>query len=251
MKNKLHPIRALALLILVLGSSMPIRGQDNAEPDKIVLGAKAGINDGLFRTNNGFSLWDRNSNTFGYQVGVYGIYPLKDFLKARLELLYVNQGAKLADYNYTGTVKNVNAKAHMNMLHIPLVAELGIPDFTGLIKPKLIVGGFYSYTFKVNSTFEQDTYFADGSNRTAHGREDISGLFKHNQYGFIIGIGGEISLGGKPLLVELRYTHTLNNVGIDGFEYSYLGSTKYNKYGTGLYPTSLGLNVSYPIFNLN
>jgi ubiquitin-protein ligase len=163
----------------------------------------------------------------------------------RVEALYFVQNAQLADVVISPTFKFTNMKANFNTIQFPLMAEIGFGD--GSIKPKLLVGGFYSYALNVQSIYDEVITFSDGTNQTSHVKSDVSQYFKHNQYGFLVGVGATIPLLGKPMLLELRYTHTLNNVDIDGFQYTYLGDNA-NKYGGKLYPTTLGLNVSYPIF---
>jgi len=248
MKKTLPPLCAGAVLILALLSSMPIRGQD-ADEHSIEIGAKIGYGQSLFRRDNKFTLWNGSANTFGFQGGAYGSYQALDFLKVRLEILYVMQGAKLADYDYTSEIRNTNAKVIFNTIQFPLMAELGIPGFEGAIKPKLLLGGFYSYAFSVQTTFDQ-VATSGGSSLKTKGSEDASDFFKHQQYGFLVGIGATVPIMDKPCLIELRYTHTLNDVAIEGFGYSYLRPTQV-KYGDKLYPTVLSLTISCPIFNFN
>jgi hypothetical protein len=240
MKTTIYRIQPVALLALALLLSRPIRGQDT-EPF-LAAGIKLGANSGLMVKNNGFSLYDKSSSTLGYQGGIFGSVRALSFLRVRAEVLYYVQGAQLQDIVLSSNYKNINGKVMFNTLQIPVMIELGLPGVAS-IRPKLLLGGFYSSNLNTQYTYNQ-VYTFNGNTQLVQGQgSDVSSLFKKSQYGFLVGVGASVS----KLFIEVRYSAILNDVAVNGFQYGLLGNATKN-YGPNLYPASISLNLSYPLF---
>ena len=237
-------------------TATPAASQDPvAETPMITLGAKIGA------SLNQFS---QPGTAVGLNLGAFGKYHLLDFLDVRLELLYSTQGGGRSDYtrysdtglfgsfgsvssSSTGSVgvasiTSVNPYITFNTIEIPLLAELGLPEFKDLnIQPKLLLGGSYS---GVMSAIEHRTTrynFNDGTAvDVAYSRETVKDNYKTAQWSLIAGMGMNYNLGKRVFHMDIRYRQGLTQ----------LNNQKYTGAAGGkLYSSSLIFNFGMTLFN--
>jgi hypothetical protein len=232
---------SITAVILLLTVSFPSVCQ-------ITVGLKGGINFNSFRKSKSFE------NYFdvipGFNGGVFAKHSLLPYLTARAEFIYMQQGANLYDYYILDDVFRKHSKVRFHTIEIPLLAELGLPSLAQeSLQPKLLVGGFYSYTL-----FTRETYvnIAEISGRPAiefEGSADIQSQFYRSQYGIIGALAADVQILHHPVSLEFRYQYNISRANKSGTESSYNLAATTEKWGNQLYLHTLSLNVSVTLFN--
>ena len=72
--------------------------------------------------------------------------------------------------------------------------------------PNIVLGPTVSYTILVDTYFER-TYHHNQTFITVNGYDNISNEYESIQIGATAGVGGEVSLGSKRLMLDLRYRY--------------------------------------------
>lgn len=215
---------------------------------QINVGPKAGINFNSFRNSKEYQ------NYFdvvpGYNVGVFGKYPVLPYLAARAELLYMQQGAKLYDYYVISELFHKNARIQFHTVEIPLMVELGLPSLAeDDLQPKLLLGGFYSAVLYTRETY---TNIARVSGRPAvsyKGSSALQELFNQSQYGFVGALAADMRIFNQRLSVEFRYQYNVNPINKSSSIEAYNLRETHAKWGNKLYLHTLSCNVSVPLYN--
>src|SRR4051812_101023 len=89
---------------------------------QFAVGAKGGIN---FNSFVGYRVYDVIP---GFNGGGFVKYPVLNFLNARTELLYFQQGGNLYDYAVLPPeLQHNESKLIFHNIQVPLLAELGMP----------------------------------------------------------------------------------------------------------------------------
>ena len=206
---------------------------------QIAVGAKAGANINSFRGNNEYDAVP------GFNAGAFAKYPVTDFLKARVEVLYFKQGANLYDYVVLSPeLKRSMSRVAFHNIQIPLIAELGIPSLSeDKIQPKLIVGGFYSYTMLARESYNNVVSIYGYDDMSYSGHTDLSDKFKKSQAGLLAGLSADVTLFGKPVSLEFRYHYNLNAVNV-GTQNDFNFIRTHQKLGSDLNLATLSFNVA-------
>lgn len=233
------PVTVFALcLALSFGASAQIK-----------VGAKVGANINQF---------NQPGTVFGFTGGAFGKYQVLDFLDARVEILYNQQGGARQDYlkNYTYIEGNIdyirytNRYVNLHNLEIPVIAELHHPSFEDeVISPRLLLGFAYGLNLGATERHDKTYYFSDGPTSQimiSDQKENVGANYKASQWGFIAGFGIDMQAGEQTCTFEFRYRRGLNQInnfrfGVSDYYDPYTGAFIPGNIGQegDLYPSSL------------
>jgi hypothetical protein len=210
---------------------------------QIAIGPKAGINFNSFRNSKSYR------NHFdaipGFNIGAFAKYPVLDFLTARAEVLYFQQGANIYDYSVMSDLRRKSAVVRFHNVSVPILAEFGLPSLKDdPIKPTILLGGFYSYTLASRETY---TNVAKVSGRSAieyDGQTDTSNQYARGQYGIIGAIAAEVQLFHKPVTLEFRYQYNIPRINKAGTQNDLNLQATAEKWGDELHVHTLSVNVA-------
>lgn len=193
-----------------------------------------------------------NANTFqktsaamGYGVGAYANLELLGFLTIRGEALYVSYASGLDSYvneNPEGSVidkisyDNVNLRFHS--LEFPVLAQITLP-FMESLKPKVFVGGSYSYNFGVfemsdNTFYTTNINGVQVTNEYTNSSENVSSSYLPYNTSII----GGLQVSFDDITVDLRYQQGIPNLNTSNITNS-LGDMK---------SRTLSLSIGYKLF---
>lgn len=238
MKRHRTPLIAALLAVIIYSSASA----------QIAVGPKLGVNFNSFRKSDSF----RNffDPTGGFNLGGFAKYPVLDFLNARAEILYFQQGANLYDYRVINELYRSNAKVKFHNIEIPVLAELGLPSLKeDPLQPKLLIGACYSYTVYTRETFTNIVKVSGHDKIEYDGFLNSQGQFKRGQVGLIGGLAAEMKMFNVPVSLEFRYQYNLNRVNKAGTQNSYNLQNTTDKWGKELKLHTLSINVAATLFN--
>ncbi len=232
MKRKLF-VGIVSILVMI---SLSCSGQ-------ISVGAKAGINFNSFRKSESYR------NYFdvvpGFNAGAFARYPVLSFLTARAELLYMQQGANIIDYRVVPELSRRNVKARFHNIQVPILVELGLPSLKDdLLQPKLLLGGFYSYTIASRESFTNHAKISGRSEISYDGYNDLKSQFESSQYGLIGAIAADVTVFNKPVSLEFRYQYNLGRANKAGTQADYNLAATHEEWGDKLLLHTLSINVA-------
>lgn len=210
---------------------------------QIAIGPKAGINFNSFRNSKEY----RNHFDVipGFNVGAFAKYPVLDFLTARAEVLYFQQGANIYDYSVMSDLRRKSSVVRFHNIAIPVLAEFGIPSLKDdPIKPTLLLGGFYSYTIASQETYVNVAKVSGRPSVEYDGRTNTIDQFNRGQYGIIGGISAEVQMFNKPVSLEFRYQYNLPRANKAGTQDDLNLQATTAKWGDKLYVHTLSINVA-------
>lgn len=215
---------------------------------QVTVGAKAGVNFNSFRESATFR------NYFdvvpGFNGGIFARYPALSFLTARVELLYMQQGANLIDYRVMSDLYRTKSKAKFHNLEIPLLAEFGLPSLReDALQPKVLLGGFYSHTLVARESYDNHAKISGRSGTTYDGYKNLESQFYRGQYGLIGGLAADVKMFNKPVSIEFRYQYNLNQANKSGTQEDVNLSRTHAQWGKKLLLHTLSINVSVTLAN--
>jgi hypothetical protein len=236
MKRHLLPLVVAFLAIVIIPASA-----------QIAVGPKAGVNFNSFRKSKSFR------NYFdpigGFNIGAFAKYPVTDFLKARAEILYFQQGGNIYDYRVISEMYRSGAKVKFHNLEIPVLAELGIPSLNeDPLQPKLLLGACYSYTMYARESFTNIVKISGRDEIEYDGFLNAQNQYNRGQIGLIAGIGAEMKMFNVPVSLEFRYQSNLNRANKPGTQNSYNLQNTTSKWGSELKLHTLSINVAATLF---
>ncbi len=232
-------LRTLALAFIV-SSAIPAFSQ-------IAVGAKGGINFNSFRKSETFR------NHFdaipGFNLGAYGKYPVLPFLTARAEVLYFQQGGNLYDYRMAAELYHSDAKIKFHNVEIPLLAELSLPSLSeDPLQPKLLLGGFYSYSIYTRESYTSIITVSGYPTLTGDGYRNSQSQYYRSQAGLIAGLAAEMKVFNYPVSLEFRYQYNLNTQNKPGTQYDYDLKNTTGRWGNDLKLHTLSINIGVTLF---
>jgi hypothetical protein len=191
--------------------------------------------------------------TPGYDAGAFGKIKLTDFLKARIELIYQQQGGRLEDYKVVSDLSREDVSLTLHTAAIPVLAEFGLPSLAEKsFQPKLLVGGFYSYTFAAREQYTNALQFPDGELIEIEGFTNVDSQFLPHQYGLIGGLGAEFKMFSLPVSLDFRYQYNIPRVNKSSDASAINLQNTFKTLGENeLYLHSVSLNLGITLFNLN
>ena len=236
--------------------AVPAASQDPVvETPRITLGAKIGT------SLNQFS---QPGTTIGVNIGAFGKFHVTDFLDARMELLFSVQGGGRPNYTryvddgtFTGTsvgvanIQAINPSVTFNTIEIPVLAELGLPEFKDLnIQPKLLLGMSYSMVMSSIEHRTQRYNFNDGTAvDVGYTRDEVNDNYKRNQFSVIAGLGVNYNLGKRVFHMDIRYRQGLTQVNQILYPVTSFSNGSSAGGGGKLYSSSLIFNFGMTLFN--
>lgn len=211
---------------------------------QIAVGPKAGYNFNSLRGNHKYDVVP------GFNVGGFAKYQMFDFMLLRAELLYMQQGANLNDYEISvPNLQRNDAKIKFHGIQLPVMAEFQLPSLSeDDVKPKLWVGGFYSRTLYVRETYTNIAKVPSYDPVTYSGHSNVTDLFNASQYGIIAGIGGDVKVFSYPVSLEFRYQYNLSRANKAGSQGAYNLINTVDEWGDKLYISTLSFNVAVTMF---
>ncbi len=213
---------------------------------QIAVGPKAGYNFNSLRGNNKYDVVP------GFNMGGFAKYPFFDFMSLRAELLYLQQGANLNDYEINvPDIKRNDAKVKFHTLQVPVLAEFQLPALSeDDVKPKLWLGGFYSTLLYARENYTNVAKVAGYNTAVYNGHTDVTDLFNRHQYGIVAGIGGDIKVFSYPVSLEFRYQYNLSRANKAGTQDAFNLVNTADEWGDKLYLSTLSFNVAVTMFHL-
>lgn len=219
---------------------------------QIEVGAKFGANINQF---------NQPGTVFGFNGGAFGRYKVLDFLSARVELLYMQQGGARQDYtrNYTLTTSNVdfvsysNRFVNLNNIEVPVIAEFSHPSYSSeTVVPKILLGVAYGFNMAANEHHDKTYFFRSGTTTrmmVSDKVENVGDNYKQHQFGLIAGFAIDYKVGEHTLTTEVRYRRNINQLN----QYRFGVPEKDGLPGTigqegDLYTSTLSINFGMTVF---
>lgn len=151
----------------------------------------------------------------GFTAGAVVEYGLSENFSVQTEIAYLQQGGqyvRFSDETRFGdfdmlSVYTTSSKVTAHYIDVPLLAKYHFAPI-GNFRPNVVLGGAFGYLIKANDNYTK-TYHYNQTFFTAHGTEDITSEYESFQIGATAGLGGEVSLGSKRLLIDFRYRYGL------------------------------------------
>jgi len=213
-------LEGVLLLVLCFLSTFSI-----AQDKKLSYGGKVGLAVSSFTNEQ-----PHTGSRIGYQLGGFVRYNVLPMLDVELNVMYQQQGGTKLSIEYMppglNTVVTRRTTTHNYSLHyidLPVLARLDVAELLGWdmeFKPKVIAGpalgillrGYdrYDRTMELStSTFPSinDPLLGTVPLRvTSTDQEDVTSNFERLNFGFYLGLGGEIPIGmDKTLILDFTY----------------------------------------------
>jgi hypothetical protein len=233
------------IILLMAFSAIMIATHVDAQ---IAVGPKAGVNFNSFRKSKSFqNFFDP---TAAFNVGGFAKYPVLDFLNARVELLYFQQGGNIYDYRVINELYRSDAKVKFHNFEIPVLAELGLPSLKeDPLQPKILVGACYSYTVYARETFTNVVKVSGHDQIRYDGFLNTQDQYNRGQIALIGGLAAEMKMFNVPVSLEFRYQYNLNRANKPGTQNSYNLQNTTDQWGNELKLHTLSINVAATLFN--
>ena len=151
----------------------------------------------------------------GYSYGIAASYYVLDWVAAGAEFYFMEYGANdfpetvlYLDGSYAlDSLKNTDIR--IRMLDIPILATIHIPDWSGDMQPKFIIGP--AFGINLNSTAINERSIGANDSRSIT-KDDVSDHFKRMEYATILGVGVNYKMGSLIFSVEARARLGLSNI---------------------------------------
>jgi hypothetical protein len=241
-----HPLAMKRLLFAIVVAFCVT--QSFTSSAQIVVGPKVGVNFNSFRKSKTFE------NYFdvipGFNAGVFAKRNVLPYLTGRVEVLYMQQGANLYDYYIIDDVFRKHSKVRFHNIEVPVLVELGLPSLAmETLQPKLLLGGFYSYTFFARESYTSIAKLSGRPSVAFEGSSDVQNQFYRSQYGIIGALAADVQLFHHPVSLEFRYQYNMSRANKAGSQSSYNLEATTEKWGNRLYLHTLSFNVGVTLFN--
>lgn len=133
----------------------------------------------------------------GVCFGAFLTYSINEIFAVQPEVLFTQKGAKAHDEDW-------ELGFNLSYFEIPVLAKIIIPT-KGNIKPSLFAGPAIALKLSGNSRVKWD------------GEEDEENIEDGTDFGLIFGGGVDFGVGQGKLMIDIRYTLGLSQIGeIDG-----------------------------------
>ena len=211
---------------------------------QFTVGAKGGINLNSFRGNDEYDVVP------GFNGGFFIKRPLLPFLSARVEALYMQQGANLIDYPVLlPDLRRSRSRVAFHSAEVPVLLEFGLPSLKeDNLQPKILVGGFYSYMVYARETYNNVIAVSGYGTVDYDGYSDVTSIFERQQYGFIGAIAADVKVRSVPISIEFRYQYNLDRVNRPKTQELPNLRLTHQKWGDDLNLSSLSINLAATLF---
>jgi hypothetical protein len=200
-----------------------------------------------------FNQFGQPGTMIGFNFGLFGNYKINNCVAARVELLYSAQGGGRTDYRRVDidpgdpfggrsvSVTNVNPQIVFNNVEVPILAELCLAEFSKeMVRPKLLVGGSYSYMISAVEHKTSRYNFYDGTFADmSYTKQNVTSYYNKNQFSAIIGAGICFNLNNRKFHVDIRYRQGLTQLNARPFDIPGMGGK--------LHSSSLIFNMGFTL----
>jgi len=163
-------------------------------------GVKGGFNMSNMYTENA----DDENIIYGFNVGVYGSFPITEHIAIQPELYFTTKGSEL---EYNNEFVTGAAKFRLDYIQLPIMVKFNLTDNFNIHAGPY---GAYLVGAKLKSENDQDIFEFE---------EDLdTDDFEKFEFGVSLGIGFDFD----PVSIGLRYDYGLTTV---GKEQNFMGST--------------------------
>jgi opacity protein-like surface antigen len=202
-------------ILLFVFFSVEVMAQEDASTSSSV-GLRYGARIGA-TVSNFSNAQPHTSSKLGFTIGAVVEYGLSDKFSVQTEPAYMQQGGQYIRFNDDTrfgdfslfSVSTTSSKVTAHYIDLPILAKYTLAPI-GNFTPNAVLGGSAGYLLKASDSFER-TYHYSQSYFTVHGTQNVSSEFEKLQVGITAGIGGEVSLGSKRLLIDFRYRYGITN----------------------------------------
>jgi len=151
------------------------------------------------------------NQSLGVMAGGVVEYGFSGKLSVQTEPSYIQQGGtyvRFSDDSRFGSISPVyitSNKITMHNVDIPVFVKYTLPSI-GNFTPNIVLGPHATYVIAATNNFER-TYYYNQTFSSIQGFEIVSTEYERFQFGATAGLGGEVSLGNKRLMIDLRYKY--------------------------------------------
>jgi hypothetical protein len=204
-------VKAIFLIVFVCGLNLVVYAQDeqtSMSAGPFSFGVRAGFVTSYFsheQPHTGYKI--------GFTIGGLATYAFSDNFSIQAEPAYLQQGGtfmRFTDNTRFGdtspyAIYTTSSDITLHNIDLPVLAKYSLPAF-GNFKPNVVLGPAIAYTVTADEHYTK-TYSLSQVFFTATGYKFSTSEYQHFQFGATAGIGGEVSLGTKRLLIDLRYRY--------------------------------------------
>lgn len=200
--------------------AQPLLAQDSENVSKLRFGARVGA------VVSNFSKEQPHTGArFGFMAGGVIECAIADVLSLQAEPAYMQQGGRFVrfyDDTRFGSFDNLyevyttNADIKLHTIDIPILAKYTLSKI-GDFKPNVVFGPAIGYTFGAANSYQTTFHYQRTFTTTNAFRYETS-QYEPFQLGVTAGVGGEVSLGSKRLMIDFRYRYGITPVK-KGFSY--------------------------------
>ncbi len=192
MDKRVAAVFFLAVLIAVLGVS-PALAQ---EESPLRFGVKLGLNISEFRGSDIAGLGELLDWKAGFCGGVFMSYDVNEWFTLQPEILYSMKGMKLGFMDESATVS-------LDYIDIPILATVKIP-VEGTLRPFIYAGP----VFGINVRSEASSTLSEDEDSEL----DLSDYTNGFEFSLALGLGLNIGIAGREMILDFRYEPGLTNV---------------------------------------
>ena len=231
--------RLLSLIVFVLALYDYSHSQNSTDDSSslsdgsIRFGVRAG---GIYNTFN--HAQPGTSENFGIGGSFLAEKPISGKISIQGELSYLQQGGtytRFTDNTVPGDLPFLaitSSRINAQYGDLALLAKYQITQIDKIIV-NVTVGGAFGYNIGVINKYER-TYYDSRMFYTTYGKQMITHLFQPFQVGAVGGLGTEVGVGSKRLLIDFRYRYGLTPA-MKSFSYIDLPTVKGDLYTNSFY----------------
>jgi opacity protein-like surface antigen len=202
-------------ILLFVFFSVEVMAQEDASTSSSV-GLRYGVRIGA-TVSNFSNAQPHTSSKLGFTIGAVVEYGLSDKFSVQTEPAYMQQGGqyiRFTDDTRFGSddifaVSTTSSSVTAHYIDVPLLAKYKLPAI-GNFNPNIVLGGACGILIKASDSFER-TYHYTQTYFTVSSKQNVTSDFEMLQVGLTAGLGGEVSLGSKRLLIDVRYRYGLTD----------------------------------------
>ncbi len=238
-------IKPILTSILIVVFANFVNAQDANAPVADAQDEDSGGLSGGVKILTNVNTFQKTSPAMGYGVGGFVNYELMGFLTLRGEALYVSYASGLdsyvVEYPESSSIDKIsydNVNLRFHSLEFPVLAQITLP-FMENLKPKVFVGGSYTYNFGVfeisdNTFYTTNINGAQVTNEYTNSSENVSSSYLPYNTSVI----GGLQVSFDDITVDLRYQQGIPNLNTSNNTNS-LGDMK---------SRTLSLSIGYKLF---
>lgn len=145
---------------------------------------------------------------FGYQVGVNVQYRLMDLVGVSGEVSYAVLGGNniepdlIYGSSFASEISNLDLTLHT--IDVTGLANIYLPLEIGSISPKLLIGASAAFNLSAKADIE--------TTESSEANNNVTERFVYNDIAGVAGIGADIEMGDKLIIIAVKYRAGLTDV---------------------------------------